>query len=85
MQFHKQMVFLVLCLAVVGDIGSFFNSMWTGSKLVSHNAGLLIPGADGFAPLAAFFPALIKAIAGGLRGVLQNEAKEDVKEALKKG
>ena len=53
MQFHRQMIFLVLCLAVVGDIGSFFNSMWTGSELVSHNAGLLIPGAD------AILPALI--------------------------
>lgn len=46
MRFHQQAIFLVLCLAVVGDIGSFFNSMWTGSELVSHNAGLLIPGAD---------------------------------------
>ena len=42
------MVFLVLCLAVVGDIGYFFNSMWTGNELVSHNAGLLIPGANAF-------------------------------------
>ena len=75
------MVFLVLCLAVVGDIGSFFNSMWTGSELVSHNAGLLIPGADGFAPLVSFF----KAIAGGFRGFMQTEAAKDVKQALKKG
>ena len=79
MQFHKQMVFLVLCLAVVGDIGSFFNSIWTGSELVSHNAGLLIPGANGF------LPALVMGIAKLLRRFSVREAKKDVKQALKKG
>lgn len=46
MRFHQQAIFLVLCLAVAGDIGSLINSVWTGSDLASHNAGLLIPGAD---------------------------------------
>ena len=85
MQFQRQMVFLVLCLAVVGDIGSFFNSMWTGSELVSHNAGLLIPGANGLAPLAFYMPALVKGIAKLLRKFSVREAKKDVKQALRNG
>jgi hypothetical protein len=46
MRIHQQAIVLVLALAVVGDIGSFINSVWTGNELVSHNAGLLLPGAD---------------------------------------
>lgn len=46
MRFHQQAIFLALCLAIVGDIGSFINSVWTGSDLASQNPELLIPGAD---------------------------------------
>lgn len=46
MRFHQQAIFLTLCLAIVGDIGSFINSVWTGSDLASQNPELLIPGAD---------------------------------------
>lgn len=33
-------------LAIVGDIGSLINSVWTGSDLASQNPELLVPGAD---------------------------------------
>lgn len=46
MRFHQQAIFLALCLAIVGDIGSLINSVWTGSDLASQNPELLIPGAD---------------------------------------
>lgn len=46
MRFHQQAIFLAICLAIVGDIGSLINSVWTGSDLASQNPELLIPGAD---------------------------------------
>lgn len=74
MRFHQQTIFLVLCLAVAGDIGSLINSVWTGSDLASHNAGLLIPGAD--AVWAAVARGVARAIA---RRVGKKSASEHTK------
>lgn len=51
MRFHEQVVVLVFVLSVVGDIGSFINTAWSGNELSSQNSALLIPGADAFAKL----------------------------------
>lgn len=51
MKFHEQVVVLVFVLSVVGDIGSFINTAWSGNELSSQNSALLIPGADAFAKL----------------------------------
>ena len=40
------MIFLLLCLNVVGDLGFFVNMICSGSELVSQNASLLIPEDD---------------------------------------
>lgn len=51
MKFHEQVVVLVFVLSVVGDIGSFINTAWSGNELSSQNSAMLIPGADAFAKL----------------------------------
>lgn len=40
------MIFLLLCVNVVGDLGFFVNMICSGSELISQNAGLLIPEDD---------------------------------------
>lgn len=57
MDFCRQFIVVILVLCVVGDIGHFLNSVWTGTcnnhGTVSQNSGLLIPAADAWVSIAA--------------------------------
>lgn len=58
MDFCRQFIVVILVLCVVGDIGHFLNSIWTGTCSnnhgpVSQNSGLLIPAADAWVSIAA--------------------------------
>lgn len=74
MKFHERVIVLVLVFAVVGDIGYFINTAWSGNELATHNSGLMLPGADGFSALvgrfALSFARAFRAFArsGGRRG-----------------
>jgi hypothetical protein len=75
MRIHQQVIVLVFVLAVVGDIGSFINSAWTGSKLVSHNGNLLLPGTDAVVGIVA------KAAAKALSKVAKTCTRKIAKKA----
>lgn len=57
MDFCRQFIVVILVLYVVGDVGHFLNSVWTGTcnnhGTVSQNSGLLFPAADAWISIAA--------------------------------